>query len=59
MLNVVRSLFGADTVKMKLQKAKFNMDAWFTGGDFANESLRQIQAAVRRRYLAIVSVCHS
>eukprot|EP00435_Cladocopium_sp_Y103_P038338 s1532_g10.t1 len=42
-------LLGVETVENKLKAAKFSMDTWFTGGDFASEAMRQIQTAVRRR----------
>ncbi|CAL1168273.1 unnamed protein product [Cladocopium goreaui] len=42
-------LFGVQTVEQKLKTTKFSMDTWFTGGDFANEAMCQIQTAVRRR----------
>ena len=46
-----RIFYGADEVKAKFQQAKFHMDVWFTGGDFAGAALEQINTAVRRRTL--------
>lgn len=53
------------TVEQKLKAAKFSMDTWFTGGDFASEAMRQIQTAGRRRFQVICfqpsffSFCHA
>eukprot|EP00435_Cladocopium_sp_Y103_P027503 s1822_g6.t1 len=44
-------LFGADTVKRKLQSANLSMDGWFTGADFPQVAVDQLATAVRRRFV--------
>lgn len=45
-----RLLFGADTMKRKLETANLSMDSWFTGADFPQVAVDQLGTAVRRRY---------
>lgn len=45
-----RLLFGADTMKRKLETANLSMDGWFTGADFPQVAVDQLGTAVRRRY---------